>query len=244
MRISRIYSPRALAGDSLIALEPEPSHYLSRVLRLGVGDPLVLFDGNGGQYPAQIIDVSKKKVQVKTGAREALENESTLRIHLGIALSRGERMDWVVQKATELGVDALTPLITERTGVKLTAERAEKRLKHLQQIAISACEQCGRNTLPIIHPLTQISMWLSSTTAQRKFVLHHRAQPIGVETQAPTSVALLIGPEGGLSDEEIAAAEQADFSSLRLGPRVLRTETAPLAAIAVLQSYWGDMNPG
>jgi len=169
-----------------------------------------------------------------------LDMESPLRIEMGIAVSRGERMDWVVQKATELGVTAISPLFTERTEVKLKAERAAKKLRHWQQIAISACEQSGRNQLPTIADFKALPNWLSAVEADRKFVLHHRSDdhPGG---EAPTSVALLIGPEGGLSEAEIEAAMDAGFEAMRLGPRVLRTETAPLAALSVLQSRWGDL---
>jgi 16S rRNA (uracil1498-N3)-methyltransferase len=150
-------------------------------------------------------------------------------------------MDWIVQKATELGVIALTPLFTERTEVKLAGDRAAKKFHHWQQIAISACEQCGRNRLPVIHALQELDHWLASTEADRKFVLHHRADSIGWAGDKPDSIALLVGPEGGLGDNEIGAAELAGFQSLRLGPRILRTETAPVAAIAILQAHWGDM---
>ena len=152
-------------------------------------------------------------------------------------------MDWVVQKATELGAYSLTPLFTERTEVKLAGERADKKIRHWQQVATSACEQCGRNRLPVINSLQPLHSWLMATEAERKFVLHHRSDTATTASNKPTSVALLVGPEGGLSAEEINAAEQAGYQSLRLGPRVLRTETAPLAAIAILQARWGDMQP-
>lgn len=182
---------------------------------------------------------------VTTGQARNLSRESTADIHLGIAVSRGDRMDWVVQKATELGVSHVSPLLTERVEVKLSGERAEKKLRHWRQVAISACEQCGRNTLPNVSPLQGVNAWLDGTVAERRFVLHHRAlQNSSSSTRTPESVALLIGPEGGLSDAEIQRAEQAGYEALRLGPRVLRTETAPLAAIAILQSIWGDMQPG
>jgi 16S rRNA (uracil1498-N3)-methyltransferase len=241
MRIPRIYTAQTLAADAVVMLEPEPARHVARVLRLVAGDPLVLFDGNGGEFPANITAVDKKRVQVLTGAHRPTECESPLSIHLGIALSRGERMDWIVQKSTELGVASLTPLTTEHTGVKLVGDRAEKRILHWRQIAISACEQCGRNRPPAIKPMTALTDWLATTDAQCKFVLHHRAQNIHQIESSPVDIALLIGPEGGLSDSEIEAAERADFTSLRLGPRVLRTETAPLAAIAILQARWGDM---
>jgi 16S rRNA (uracil1498-N3)-methyltransferase len=150
-------------------------------------------------------------------------------------------MDWVVQKATELGVSALTPLFTERTEVKLAGERAEKKLHHWRQIAISACEQCGRNRMPEISGLMDLGSWLDGTEAERKFVRHHRAVASAAGDADPASIALLVGPEGGLSQAEIETAERAGYQSLALGPRVLRTETAPLAAIAILQARWGDM---
>jgi 16S rRNA (uracil1498-N3)-methyltransferase len=244
MRITRIYTAQQLSSDTLVVLEPEPSQHLTRVLRLRVGDSVTLFDGSGGAYPGNITAADKRHVQVLTGSRLQQECESPLSIHLGIAISRGERMDWLVQKSTELGVRSLTPLSTEHTGVKLTGDRAAKKIQHWQHIAISACEQCGRNRVPTIHPLQTLDSWLESTVAERKFVLHHRADSNATAGEAPTSTALLVGPEGGLSEGEIETAEQAGYISLRLGPRVLRTETAPLAASAILQGWWGDMGPG
>jgi 16S rRNA (uracil1498-N3)-methyltransferase len=243
MRITRIHTTQQLSSNKTFALETESSHHLARVLRLGVGDALTLFDGRGGEYPSEIIAIDKKHVTVRAGVQQLREGESPLAMHLGIAISRGERMDWIVQKSTELGVAAITPLVTERTGVKLSSERSNKKTEHWQQIAISACEQCGRNHPPAVHPQQPLQDWLASTVAEKKFVLHHRAAAFDVG-ETPTSIALLVGPEGGLSDREIETAEHAGYASLRLGPRVLRTETAPLAAIAILQSYWGDMNPG
>lgn len=243
MRITRIYTTQKLHSNSLVELESEASHHLARVLRLGVGDRVILFDGSGGEYPGEISAVDKKYVCVITGSHLHKDCESPLNIHLGIAISRGERMDWIVQKSTELGVTALTPLLTEHTGVKLAGDRADKKIQHWQHVAISACEQSGRNRPPLVHPLLPLDVWLASTVAKRKFVLHHRASSAGTG-EAPDSIALLVGPEGGLSDSEIEAAVQAGYAALSLGPRVLRTETAPLAAIAILQGYWGDMQPG
>lgn len=243
MRIPRIYTPQALLDNTSVTLEAGASQHLARALRLQVGDELTLFDGGDGEFPAVITQVERKQVVVETGIRRDNSVESPLAIHLGIALSRGERMDWVVQKATELGVNAVTPLFTARSEVKLGGERAEKKIRHWQQIAISACEQCGRNRLPVIKPLARLDRWLDHTVAQRKFVLHHRGPAVQNAVQQPDSVALLIGPEGGLSPEEIRDAEKAGYCALRLGPRVLRTETAPLAAIAILQAQWGDMRP-
>ncbi len=241
MRIPRIHTGQVLQADSTFVLEPGPSQHLARALRMQVGDSLILFDGRGGQYPATISALSKKLVTVATAAYDSHEAESPLAVHLGIAISRGDRMDWVVQKATELGVTQITPLTTERTEVKLKGERADKKVAHWQQIATSACEQCGRNRIPLIEPLTGISSWLDNTVAEVKLVLHHRTLNADTPEVTPSSLALLIGPEGGLSETEIAVSEAQGYQSLRLGPRVLRTETAPLAAITLLQARWGDM---
>jgi 16S rRNA (uracil1498-N3)-methyltransferase len=245
MRIPRIYTAQDLDSGTALLLEPQPSHHLARVLRKGVGDTLILFNGAGGEYPAEITTVGKKQVEVRTGDHRDADCESPLHIHLGIAISRGDRMDWIVQKSTELGVGAITPLITDYTGVKLSGAREEKKIRHWRQVAISACEQCGRSRLPSIRAPLPLSHWLASAEAEKKLVLHHRAgERTDVKAVTPTSVALLVGPEGGLSEEEIASAEDAGFSSLKLGPRVLRTETAPLVALTLLQGRWGDMRAG
>lgn len=241
MRLTRIHTPQPLRSNSDIVLEPQASRHLSRALRLNIGDELIVFNTENGSFAATITGIDKKAVTVRIGQGIDDRTESPLNIHLGIALSRGDRFDWVVQKATELGVQTLSPLVTERTGVKLTGERAQKKQQHWQQIAISACEQCGRHQVPELRPITKLQDWLDNTAAQRKFVLHHRATPNASMEETVTSVALLIGPEGGLSETEIDAAENAAFIALQLGPRVLRTETAPLAALTLLQSRWGDL---
>lgn len=241
MRIPRIFTGQVLGPNIAFELEPGPSQHLSRALRMGDGDAITLFDGRGGEYPAVITAVGKKQVEVTTGDHRARECESTLAIQLGIALSRGDRMDWVVQKATELGVSQIAPLLTERTEVKLKGDRAQKKLAHWQQIAISACEQCGRNRVPHIAAVQPLTSWLQNSSATLKLVLHHRADPMPPVTTPPDRAALLIGPEGGLSETEISLAQEQGFLSLRLGSRVLRTETAPLAALAILQARWGDM---
>lgn len=242
MRIPRIYTEQSLQPNASITLGPGPSQHIARALRMRVGDPLVLFDGSGGQYPATISALDKKTVTATTGAFDEIERESGLGLHLGIAISRGERMDWVVQKATELGVNSISPLLSERTEVRLKGERAGKKVHHWQQVAVSACEQSGRNRIPTIEPLQTLDAWVAEAQAQLKLVLHPVADPVVERAGAPDNIALLVGPEGGLSAAELIAAEQAGFNPLQLGPRILRTETAPLAAIAVLQARWGDMS--
>ena len=241
MRVPRIFTPQSLSASAHIDLEPQSSRHLAKVLRKNTGDPVIVFNGEGGEYYAIIDDVSKQVVRIQTQQWSQADLESPLAIHLGIGLSKGERMDHVIQKATEVGVTAITPLFTERSEVKLRGSRAQKKLLHWQQIAISACEQSGRNRIPVVHPPCSIEHWTDTASADCRLVLHHRAADLD-SLATPDSVALLIGPEGGLSPGEIAHAEDEGFLGLKLGPRVLRTETAPIAAIAVLQARWGDMS--
>jgi 16S rRNA (uracil1498-N3)-methyltransferase len=237
----RIHTPQELRQGLTAQLETGASRHISAALRLQVGDEVTLFNGRGGEYPATIARVERKQVTVEIGAFREQDVESPLQIHLGIVLSRGDRFDWLVQKATELGVATISPLFSERCEVKLKGERGEKKLRHWQQIAISACEQCGRNRVPDISAPRQLASWCENADADVRLVLHHRAEATPELTQRPASAALLIGPEGGLTDAEIDMARARGFAPLALGPRVLRTETAPLAACAILQWRWGDM---
>lgn len=240
MRVPRIYLDQVLTIDSSVLLNESASHYLSKVLRMSVGRELIVFNGRGGEYAAVITQVDKKSVEIKTGMFNEDNRQSPLSIELAIGISRGERMDWVLQKATELGVTSITPLLTERTEVKVSGERQDKKVQHWQQILISACEQCQRNILPALNDIRTIESWLPQVDAEQKFVLHHRHEQSLQSLAKPKKVCLLIGPEGGLTEAEIGLAESHQFQSLRLGPRVLRTETAPLAAISLLQYCWGD----
>lgn len=242
MRNPRIYTSQALSAGSTLALNEDASHHLARVLRFQVGNAITLFNGDGNEYAATISAIDKRHVTVSIGELTNANRESSLAIHLGIAISKGDRMDLVVQKAVELGVTTITPLLSERVEVRLQGERADKKLQHWQGIVIAACEQCARNRIPSLNPITSLHDWIDNIEAERKFVLHHRSETKLGDMAKPASVALLIGPEGGLSDTEIAAAERKAFSSLRLGPRVLRTETAPLAALSILQFAFGDLN--
>ncbi|MBS7664372.1 16S rRNA (uracil(1498)-N(3))-methyltransferase [Pseudomonas lalucatii] len=238
MRLSRFFvdAPLALGQHQL----PEAqAHYIGRVLRHTVGDTLQLFDGSGREYLGELIEVGKKSVRVELRETFAGLAESPLHIHLGQGLSRGERMDWAIQKACELGANAISPIVSERCEVRLKDERADKRMSHWRQVTISACEQCGRSVLPILHPPITLSEWLQRVEAQLKLVLHPVAEPLASHAR-PQSLAFLIGPEGGLADAEVAQARAAGFHAARLGPRVLRTETAPVVALSVAQQLWGD----
>lgn len=203
------------------------------------GDALQLFDGSGNEFRGTLLEVGKKRVVVRLDESFAGQVESPLQIHLGQGLSRGERMDWAIQKATELGVNEITPIFSERCEVRLKDERADKRLAHWRQVAASACEQCGRSRVPVIHPPVLLAEWIKQTQADLKLVLHPVAEPL-VSHAKPATLAFLIGPEGGLSDAEVNQAQATGFLPARLGPRVLRTETAPVVALAVAQQLWGD----
>lgn len=241
MRIPRLFVDTPLSVGIEVALNAEASRYLGSVLRMAAGRPLQLFNGQGGHFLARIVSANKKQVTVLTEAFEDCEKESPLAIHLGIGLSKGDRFDWVVQKATELGVNSITPLVTVRSEVKLNAERTNKKICHWQQIAISACEQCQRNRIPTIHSPEKLDNWLQARDEDLKLVLHHRADKALSAYTSPQSVALVIGPEGGLNNEEIEQAIKAGFHPLLMGPRVLRTETAPIVALSLLQHNWGDL---
>jgi len=241
MRITRIYSPQPLTANATIELGAEAARHLVTVLRLRAGDALSLFNGEGGEYSAEILVASSKSVTVRTHEHSPVDRESPLKTSLGIGISRGERFDWVLQKATELGVTEIFPLYTERTEVKLKGDREDKKQMRWRQVIASACEQCGRNRLPVLHEPRVLGKWLS-VAASLKLVLHHRSDLDlqSLSRQKANDIALLIGPEGGLSPAEIAQAQDHDFRALTLGPRVFRTETAPIVALSLLQGLWGD----
>ena len=238
MRLSRFFIDAPLSTGEHELPEAQ-AHYISRVLRMAEGDAVQLFDGSGHEFRATLVEVGKKRVVVQIDEPFAGQVESPLQIHLGQGLSRGERMDWAIQKATELGANDITPIVSERCEVRLKGEREDKRMEHWRQVAISACEQCGRSVLPVIHTPVPLAQWLEQCQADLKLVLHPVAQPLTSHAK-PQSLAFLIGPEGGLTDAELGLAQGKGFDAARLGPRVLRTETAPVVALSVAQQLWGD----
>ncbi|WP_285261258.1 16S rRNA (uracil(1498)-N(3))-methyltransferase [Halopseudomonas bauzanensis] len=240
MRISRFYLDAPL-GQGEQVLEGDLAHYISRVLRLGPGAPVQIFNGSGQEWPGEVLEAGKRQVRISLDAPQAGLPESPLQVHLGQAMSRGERMDWAIQKAVELGVAQITPLFTERCEVRLQGERADKRQQHWQQVAISACEQCGRSVVPTVNPPVALTDWLATLNTDLKLVLHHRTSQSLSSLTPPQTLGLLIGPEGGLSATEISQAEGAGFHATRFGPRVLRTETAPVVALSIVQQLWGDL---
>ncbi|KAB0302715.1 16S rRNA (uracil(1498)-N(3))-methyltransferase [Vibrio fortis] len=242
MRIPRIHHPEPIQQLGSLALGEDAAGHVGRVLRMKEGQEVLLFDGSGAEFPAEITEVSKKNVTVNVTERIERSSESPLDLHLGQVISRGDKMEFTIQKSVELGVNTITPLISERCGVKLDAKRFEKKLAQWQKIAIAACEQCGRNTVPVIRPIMQLEEWCSEPSEALKLNLHPRAKySINTLPEPINKVRLLIGPEGGLSAEEISMTEQYKFEETLLGPRVLRTETAALTAITALQVRFGDL---
>ena len=242
MRIPRIFTDSPLAVGSQCQLDDNAANHVGRVLRMQAGQALLLFNGDGQDYHATITEAGKKHVLVAVTEAAENETESPLRVVLAQTLSKGDRMDYAVQKAVEMGVSEIVPLTTERCDVKLKGDREDKRLRHWQQVAISAAEQCGRARVPDIQPVMTVQQWLEHARAcDLRLVLHHRTERSLNTLEKPSSIALMIGPEGGLTAEEIALAEDNGFLPVALGPRVLRTETAPVAAIALCQWLWGDI---
>ena len=242
MSVARIYQPYPINIHTSFTLDEPASHHLARVLRVNKGDVLTLFNGRGGEYEAVITHIDKKSVHVNILSYSQREAESPLQIHLAQGIARGEKMDFIIQKAVELGIHQITPLMTERCNVKWQNEREEKKLKHWQAIAISACEQTGRNRIPIITPPQSFAQWLAQMdTGVRLVLTPHIEAKLPSEISKESSVVILIGPEGGLSDQEVTASIQQGFLPLNLGQRILRTETASLASIAILQYVYGDL---
>lgn len=241
-RLTRIYSEHPLASNTEMTLQPRAAKHLRHVLRLRRGDSFILFDGNGQDFASEIKDARGDAPVARVGAAGPPEPPPALRIHLGIGVSKGERMEFAMQKAVELGVTDLTPLWTTRGVVKLDGERLARKLARWRGIIISACEQSGRRVLPRLRGPTKLAEWLAQDHPCG-LLLHHRAEATLDQLKAPppgSPVSLVIGPEGGLSPEERALAAANGFKALRMGPRVMRTETAPLAAIAAMQALWGD----
>ena len=242
MRIPRIYHPEPLDVNQEFFLDEDAANHVGRVLRMQPGQAIQLFEGSNQVFDASITQVDKKSVRVSLSEGVLSDNESPLNLHLGQVISRGEKMEFTIQKSIELGVNTITPLFSERCGVKLDGERLEKKLQQWQKIAIAACEQCGRNRIPEIRPVMQLEAWCKEQDASLKLNLHPRASHSINTLPLPVShIRLLIGPEGGLSADEIAMTSGYGFTDILLGPRVLRTETTALTAITALQVRFGDL---
>ncbi len=243
---ARFYFPEKLGSGAEVRLPIDTAHHAIRTLRLGLGDPIVLFDGLGGEYEASICRIDRNLVVARTGPFVDRSAESPLTLILAQGISSSERMDFTIQKAVELGIAVVQPLATERSVVKLTNERAARKTGHWRKLAIAACEQCGRDRLVDIADPQSLADWLSQwprdTSENELRLLLAPDGGIGFRDlpQQVSRIVLMVGPEGGLAPTEIAAAQRWGFQSVRIGPRVLRTETAALAALAAIQLRWGD----
>lgn len=230
----RIHCALPLAAGARLALPPGAARHV-QVLRLQPGDGITLFDGRGGEYQAVVEHMGRSEVRVEVGAHRPVECEPAVAVHLAVGMPANERMDWLVEKATELGVASIQPLVTERSVLRLSGERAQKKQAHWQGVAIAACEQSGRNRVPAVHPVQAFPAWLAGgAPAGLVLSLRDGSQPVVPAAGDRTEITLLSGPEGGLAPPEEEAAFARGWTPVRLGPRVLRAETAPLAALAVL----------
>ncbi len=243
MRIPRIFIDQNLAEGQQYPLSGSAAHHITHVLRMKAGQSLALFNGKGGQFVAEIRSISKKGVDVVTHQHHREDRESHLQITLAQGISRGERMDYTLQKAVELGVARIVPVLCDYTNVKLDDARISKRHEHWRNIIINACEQCGRNRLPELLPVQDFDKWISDEQRGLKLILHPvAAKTLGQLRPLQQAITLLAGPEGGFSDNEVSLSVKYEYQPVILGPRILRTETAALAAISACQTLWGDFN--
>lgn len=241
--MTRIYVDAPLAAGQTLTLPEGAMRHLVQVLRLQAGDEFIAFNGHGGEYTATLTQVGKREAAATLGAHKTVERESALRIVLAQCVSKGERMDYTLQKAVELGVSEIVPVVSERTVVRLDAERWQKKIEHWQGVIVGACEQSGRTRIPALHPVRNYAEHLAQDDASAlRLTLDPLAErALGALARPAGAVTLLVGPEGGLSAAEIAQAARAGYTGVRLGPRVLRTETAALVCLSNIQSLWGDL---
>lgn len=241
MRIPRLYLPVPLAAGALVDLDDNARRHCATVLRLRAGAAVVLFNGEGGEYQATIETIDARSATVRINAYRDVSRESPLRIHLAQALLKGERMDYALQKAVELGVTRITPLATERCVVRLKPEAVARRLAHWQGVVQNACEQCGRDLLPALDVADTLQDFVAGAAPHTRLILHPGSGTNLRAIEPIDGLTLLAGPEGGFTDAEVACAEAAGFQRVTMGPRILRAETAGLATLAAAQTLWGDL---
>jgi 16S rRNA (uracil1498-N3)-methyltransferase len=243
MRLTRVYIDAPVIAGKHLLLEGSAANHVARVLRLRVGDALTLFNGGGGEFGAHIDEIHKDSVLVRVAEHRSTDRESSLSLTLAQGISRGERMDWVIQKATELGTARIVPVSTKRSVVRLDERQAERKWQHWRAIAVAACEQCGRNRIPeLTEPVDFYELLASAAAAPTRLLLSPGGDTrLDDLEDVGAGIMVLIGPEGGLEDIEQEAALAAGFKTVRLGPRVLRTETAAIAALTIIQHHFGDL---
>ena len=236
----RIFCDVTLGPGAQFALAADAAQHVGKALRLKAGDAIVVFDGRGGEYGATLTRVDRDRVDVKVGAHVEVERESVLTLGLVQGLPEADKMDWIVQKAVELGVSWIQPVVCDRSVVRLPPERAAKREAHWRRVAIAACEQCGRDRLPELRSTASFVQWLATREISPGWVLAPGAPGLATRARPAGPIELLVGPEGGLTESELSLALSRGFEAVGLGPRILRTETAPLAALAAIHARWGD----
>jgi 16S rRNA (uracil1498-N3)-methyltransferase len=243
MRLTRVYVDAPVAAGRRLVVEGSAANHIARVLRLRSGDALTVFDGTGGEFGARIEELHKEAVVVAVEEHRPLDRESPLPLTLMQGISRGERMDWIVQKATELGASRIVPVFTKRSVVRLDGKQAERKLQHWRAITVAACEQCGRNRIPALAaPVDFFDVLAADSSGSTRLLLSPTGDlRIDDLQEVGKGITVLIGPEGGLEEVEKEAAIAAGFQAVRLGPRVLRTETAAIAALTIIQRYFGDL---
>jgi len=244
MALPRFFAPIDLAPDAAGRLVPLPdaaAHHATRVLRLAIGDALTLFTGAGGEYAATLVAADRRAATVRIDGFDPVERESALAVTLAQGVAANDAMDYAIRKAVELGVAAIQPLVTERSAPFPSGDRADKRLAHWRQVVVAACEQCGRNRVPDVAPARSIGEWLAAWSGPGFLLVPDGMTSLSAIGAPAAPPALLVGPEGGCTAREIDAATACGFTKLRLGPRILRTETAGVAALAVMQAAWGDL---
>ncbi len=242
MRIPRIFIAHPLTAGRCVRLPEGARRHLHQVLRLRAGHRVALFDGSGRDFPGTLIEMERDELGVRLEAPGEPEPPPPLVVHLGLGITRGERMEYSLQKSVELGVSQITPLFTARTMVRLSGKRLQHRMARWREILIAACEQSGRRLLPVLHPCQSLRDWLRIPHPFPLMLDPRGEKPLSALGTPEGAITLLSGPEGGLSPEEQHQAKQARFVPVRLGPRILRAETAPLAALTLVQFLWGDLD--
>ena len=237
---ARVFCDMTLGPGAQFALVPDAAQHVSRALRLKTGDSIVVFDGRGGEYDAALTRVDRDRVDVKVGGWRDTDREPTIPLGLVQGLPEADKMDWIIQKAVELGVSWVQPVVCERSVVRIAGERAERRAAHWKRVAIAACEQSGRNVVPEVRAVVPFTTWIATAAQASRWMLLPHAPALTAHAPPQGPIELVVGPEGGFSDRELDLAQTTGCESVSLGPRVLRTETAPLAALAAMHALWGD----
>jgi 16S rRNA (uracil1498-N3)-methyltransferase len=243
MPVPRIHCDQRLGPGAQFALAPEAAQHVGRALRLKTGDTLTVFDGRGGEYEAAIQRIDKDRVEVKVGAFRDVDTEPRLRVGLIQGLPEADKMDWIIQKSVELGVAWIQPIVCDRSVVRLSGERAERRESHWRRVAVAACEQSGRNRIPDVRPTLGFQSWIAVPAAAPRWLLTPAGDAVSTKSPDGRDLELLVGPEGGLSEREHELALSQGCEPVALGSRTLRAETAPLAALAAIHALWGDFRP-